>query len=361
MNTLKYSSNHSLRIIMAIGAKDMMDALKNRATLANIVVVFLIVVAYRWLPSLTGGGNDSLVVLDTGDSRLMAELDSSSELDAIRVTSMDAFTRLLDDIDVMALGLVIPDTFDQHLLAGQVATVDGYVMWPERDKIQQLKTTWQSELSSLVGGPVSIEIAGILHPSPDSMGPGLAALTAVLGIYFMGNLLIPHLMFEERQTKTIEAMLLSPAGPVHIVLGKAVAGSLYCLLLIVALLILFGNLVVNWWLAALASLCALIFAVAMGLLAGSFCETKAQIMAWSMIPAQILLIPVFLALMEPILPEFLRAALPWMPMVGQSLLFRYAFSNGASLADVLSALAIVLASGLAVLALVVWKVRRTVH
>jgi len=361
MSRFQYRPGDSLRIIMAIGAKDMVDALKNKNTLANILIVLLLMVAYKWMPSLMTQNDASLVILDSGQSRLVAQLENDPALDPIQVTSMDSFVDLMGDIDVMEMGFVIPADFDRDLASGQGASLDGYLMWPDRDKIEQLKATWQSELSSLAGGPVSIDIAGVLLPSPDAWGPGLAALAAVLTIFFMGTLLIPHLMFEERQMRTLEAMLVSPASATHIVLGKSVAGVFYCFVAIIALLICFGDLVMNWGVAAMATTCAIVFAVAMGLLAGSFCQTKSQMMAWSMIPAQILLVPVFLSLMEPILPDILRAALPWMPMVGQSLLFRYAFSDGASLADVLSALAIVFASGLAVLGLVVWKVRRTIR
>jgi ABC-type Na+ efflux pump permease subunit len=37
----------SLRVVWAIASKDIVDALKNKTTLINIIIVFLVMVAYK--------------------------------------------------------------------------------------------------------------------------------------------------------------------------------------------------------------------------------------------------------------------------------------------------------------------------
>ena len=40
------------RIIWAIASKDIVMAIKNRTTLTNMIIVFLMILVFRWLPNL---------------------------------------------------------------------------------------------------------------------------------------------------------------------------------------------------------------------------------------------------------------------------------------------------------------------
>jgi hypothetical protein len=63
-------------------------------------------------------------------------------------------------------------------------------------------------------------------------------------------------------------------------------------------------------------------------------------------------------MVDPLFSESIRHILSWVPTVAVSLLFRYAFSDGATTDQVLTSLSVVMGSALLVVGAVVWKVRR---
>lgn len=348
-----------LRVVWTIGTKDIAEALRNKTTLANILVVVGIVIAYKYMLTMTKKDDSFLVVFDVGHSSLMTALVESPGFNPLPASSMADFEEHLDDFDVRELGLVIPADFDRQLVTGESVELKGYTSWANRGLARKSKSDYERRLGELVARSVHIELVDAICPDPDSMGPSRwTGITSVLAIFFMGTLVVPPLMFEEKQTKTLDALLISPASVRQMVLGKALAGLFYCMLAAIVVLSVNWMYIVSWVLVVLSALCALLFSVGMGLLAGSFCENKQQLMVWSLIPAQILLVPVFLMGMEPILPDALRAAISWIPTVAQAELFRYAFSAGAPFIQVLASLSIALVAALLILALVAWRIGR---
>ena len=99
-------------------------------------------------------------------------------------------------------------------------------------------------------------------------------------IYFVFStalLLIPHLMLEEKQTKTLDALLTSPASPGQVVLGKALAGFFYILVIGGLALALFSLYIVHWGLALAAFLGYALLAIGLGLAVGSFIKSAETI------------------------------------------------------------------------------------
>jgi hypothetical protein len=119
---MKSSLSENLRIIWAITAKDMLEALKNRTTLSVVVIALLMVITYRYFPSLTMGSSSSnLLVYDAGPSSYWAALDASEDPEA-EVHGPYPTQRMMEhDLRkgfVPELGLVIPEDFDQQVAAG---------------------------------------------------------------------------------------------------------------------------------------------------------------------------------------------------------------------------------------------------
>jgi ABC-2 type transport system permease protein len=175
----------------------------------------------------------------------------------------------------------------------------------------------------------------------------------------MTTLTVPHLMFEEKQSRTIDALLVSPVSIGQMVTGKALAGTFYCLTVVVVAFAFNWAFVVHWALTILTVLWGMLLAVGFGLLLGTFLERREQMMIWAMIPGQFLLGPVFLTVFDVILPETVRNVIYWIPTVALAKAFRYAFSQGATWAQIALHLGIVVISAVFVFALVVWKVRRS--
>ena len=117
-------------------------------------------------------------------------------------------------------------------------------------------------------------------------------------------------------------------------------------------------LVVRWGMAILTALIGLLLSVTMGLAMGVFFQRKQQLNSWGMGIFTVILGPMFLNVIEPILPKALQAVFNWVPTVTLVKAFRFSFSRGATPLQIASNLGITAASAVLVLALVVWRVRQ---
>jgi ABC-2 type transport system permease protein len=259
------------------------------------------------------------------------------------------------------LGLTIPVGFDRALAAGQPPKLEGYVMhWVSDDKAAELRVLFEQQFSEWTGHSVQINLQGnALYPFPDTMGPARnASISITVVIVLSGLMIVPLLLIEEKRAKTLDAVLISPANSRQIVIGKALVGVFYGLATIGTALLVNRALVVQWGTAVLASLSGLLLSVAIGLAMGVFFERKQQVSSWGMLIFAILLIPVFLNIIEPILPKAVQVVFGWMPAAAVAKTLRFSFSQGATPAQVAANLGLALGSALLVLAVVAWQIRR---
>jgi ABC-2 type transport system permease protein len=363
MNMAKRKLSENLRIIWAIAAKDIMDAIKNKTTLTAILLVLFMMVAYRLLPSLENADTPPrLALFDAGKSRLVADLENSFEFDLVSLPSAEKMKAYVGDKDIVMLGLVLPPGFDERLASADHIELDGYtVHWADDDAVTRVQTFFQKRLTEITEKPVRINTAGnIVYTQKDSRGYALlAALSVVFAITIGGISLVPNLMLEEKQTKTMRALLVSPASVGQIVTGKALAGMFYCLAGTGVALVINQKLINQWGLASLGALCGSLFAVGLGLLLGSTIELRGQLVLWTWFLLIALLMPVFLSILDEILPTTLIAVLGWIPTVALSKILRLSFSDRAPLAQFGPELVLVTGWSALILAAVVWVVRRS--
>lgn len=180
-----------------------------------------------------------------------------------------------------------------------------------------------------------------------------AVLTLIL--VTTGGFLVPYLMFEEKQTHTMDALLVSPATAADITIGKALAGIAYCLTAMAVVLAFNHATVTGWGVAILTVLVGAFLAVGVGLLMGALVETAQQVGAWMIVPIAALMAPILFAMLGN-LPPILESLLPWLPTVALGDLFLLSFSGSATLGRALPELAVVLGWTLPLYAAVIWIV-----
>jgi len=353
----------NLRVILAIVGKDIVDAIKNKSIFSQILTVIFIIVLYRFLPSFeTGNELPRLVLYDAGSSQLVADLENSMVLDLVETPSQAAMEAFIEDQDVVVLGLVLPPELDEKINAGGAIQIEGYaVHWASEKEIAETINLVETEIEKLAGHSIQIHTEeNVVYSIPDSRGRSfLVSLSVVLVLVIARAFIVPLLMLEEKQNKTLDALLVSPASPSLVVLGKAFSGSLYCAIAAAAALILNHTLITHWGLAVLATLCGVLFAVGVGLLLGSIFEVKQQLTLWGFVLVNFLGIPLFLRMMNDILPAGLMKIINIIPTVALSKVFQASFSNRATLDIFGPDLAVVLTGTVIVYTIVVWVVRRS--
>jgi ABC-2 type transport system permease protein len=274
------------------------------------------------------------------------------------VDSQQAMETTLADLNAEVLGLTIPAGFGEMLASGARGELEGYVVWARRSAADKLAGEMERYLETLLQAPVQLTVEGnMVYPPAKGTGTlGMTAAVLALVLITTGGFLVPYLIFEEKQTHTMDALLVSPASAADITIGKALAGIAYCLTAMAVVLAFNYSSVVGWSAAFLAVLVGALLAVGVGLLMGTLFETAQQMGAWMIIPIGALMAPIMLAMLGS-LPPILEALLPWLPTVALANLFLLSFSGSATLAQALPDLALVLAWTLPLYAAVIWIVR----
>jgi ABC-2 type transport system permease protein len=349
-----------IRIVWAITLKDITETLKNKVTLGVLLPVLFILVFYRMLPSLLKDDpGPNFLVYDAGEASLTAALEESGQVNLYDYPDREMMLEQLADGDSPELGLLIPQDFDQRLGSGEELEFEGYVLhWVSPTEVTELLRFAELHISELAGAPVQINLTTI-HPQPDSFGLFLPSMGIIFVLFLVGVSLVPNIMIEEKQNKTIDALLISPAKPEHMIIGKALTGLFYAMLCMGLWLVLNANLVTHWWLTILVGLCAALFGVSIGLLLGTIFEVRQQLQLWAWLIFVPLFVPVMLVILSDILPPALVSVLHWTPTVALFDALRLSYTESTPWTGFVPQLALVLAITLALLALGAWIIRRS--
>lgn len=319
------------RLIWAITAKDILAALKNKNTISVIISALFVVIAYRVLPTLTNlDSSPNVLIYDGDESALVAFMQNSDVLEVHTFPTEEKMKGALSNADVPELGLVLPAGLDQALEAGQAPELQGYLMyWVDEADAIELKNRVKAEITRLVGTPVDIQVTGnVVYNSTDSSGLGnWAALATVFVVATIGLSMIPHLMLEEKQSHTMEALLVSPANAYHVVAAKALVGLFYCLLIASIALGLNHNLVLHWELAIAAVVLGSLFTTSLGILLGTLIENRGQLTLGASILIAPLFFPIILSLMDDLFPAVLIQVFRGVPTTVQFNLLRASFAG----------------------------------
>ncbi len=356
----------NLRILWAITTKDLLEALKNKGSLAFIVGVLVVLAINRLYSSPAGAkAPPNLLIYDAGDSSLVATLEGSSAVKLTEYPSQEELEQRSRSGDDADLALVIPADFDQLLDSGEEPVLEGTMAyWVSEAAAKELVSRVEQEITRLVGQPVRINLEGNrVYLQPEAVVPGsaphLASITLLMALTLVGLGVTPQLMFEEKQTRTLEALLVSPATSGQVVLGKALAGLFYSLTITLVVMALHANLIIHWGPALAAVIAGSLFTVAIGLFLGMLFATRQQFTLWAFVILNVLLVPVFLYGERGLLPEAVNVVVAWIPTAALANIFWVSFSYHAPAAAFVPELALVIGCTALILAVVVWLVRRS--
>ena len=207
---------HSIRIILAIAAKDALDAIKNRTTLSILLGACLLMISGQALPLLMKlSAKPTVLIYDTGRSRLIPELKKAADLRLGAAASEAELRTRVAEASSPVLGLSIPADFDALAEATEGVKLQGYVPhWIDAQEEADMGAFFEERLSRLIGQPVEITTEGnAVYPSADAGGqPFMSSLTLVLVIVTIAGAVVPYLLIDEKETRTLEALLVTPAS-----------------------------------------------------------------------------------------------------------------------------------------------------
>ncbi len=184
----------------------------------------------------------------------------------------------------------------------------------------------------------------------------LLILLLVMALAMTGAFVVPLLLVEEKEKHTLDALLISPAGPAEVAAGKALTGMVYSLLITGILLTMNNGWEGDWPVTVLVVILGGLFMVAVGLLMGAVFRTTPQVNTWSTVVMLGLMVPSWFGATG-LFPGWERY-FHLVPTNFMVKVLRLSLAGEASLPQVWGDLALLLASVLLVFAAVVWVLRR---
>ncbi len=328
MNSLRLSDN--LRILLAFTLKDIRDAIQNKMILRVGVGTLMVWLSSMALPFLLSMRDSlDLRIYDPGRSEVVRQLAKDDRLDVSRMRFEQELMESVGGSFNEALGLVVDEQIDETIASDATVIIAGYYPhWMESDQVAALVAEVQAKFEALTGRSVQIDIKdGARYPSYQAGGrPSMISSALVIVIFTVGGMLTPFLMIEEKEKGTLSAILVSPASRWQFVLGKAMAGLFYSLIVVVVALAMSGRWIVHWDVAILAALVGSLFTVSIGLLVGVLTENPSGLGLWFGLFMMVMLVPVFLELaITGGAQSWWQVVLKWLPTVGFSDLIRASF------------------------------------
>ncbi len=214
------------------------------------------------------------------------------------------------------LGLAIPPDFDELAASGQAQELQGYVIyWTSPEKAAQIRQAAEAELTRLAGAPVSVraELTPVYPAFAENQLGNWAALTLVFALLMISIQLIPNLMLEEKNTRTLDALLVSPASAWELAAGKALAGLFYGLLASAVIVAVFFSTLIHFLPIFLAILLGGMFMALVGLWTGLKVDSRGQLSFYVLGWIGLLFIPVVVYQLSDLFSGGLGKALRWLP------------------------------------------------
>lgn len=319
-------------IAWTIATKDILDALKNRIVISQIVAVTVILLTVKGLGLILQPPYTQIVLYDPGNTNLGQTLADSPDFGVNRATSLLELQQLIGNMGFglgAEIGIEIPLEFDQQFDSEEKPKINGYVSWANRTKATRLKQEMEIALLELTGKDMDVIIEGNIITPPKEIGllVGLITMFAVTIILNMGLILVPTLMLEEKQTHTMDALLVSPASISQVVMGKALAGFFYILVTAAIIYLIYWTGVVHWGISGLFIIGAGLFSVAVGLLFGIIFNNQQDMTGWLSFAMILISGSIFVELINLEVPSLIELILQWLPPVALAKIFWASFST----------------------------------
>ncbi len=279
-----------------------------------------------------------LGIVDEGESQVVQNV---RDVEGIQVTfpeSAAALKTLVENNDLDG-GLVLPAGFDGALQAGQMPNVQFFFGGQSLASNRVvLGVTMVDLIRQVAGSPAPIDVETITVGEGDTVPivSRLLPLIVLMAVLIAGALTPATSLVEEKEKRTLTALLVTPTRLSDVLIGKGALGFILAMATGVVTLALNGALGANPAALLLVLVLATLMAAEVGLMLGSFAkDTKALYTIWK--SGAIVLVAPVIFFIWPNLPQWIAKIFPTYYFL--SPLFDIAI-RGAGLADVWVELAI---------------------
>jgi ABC-2 type transport system permease protein len=356
--------------MLAVARKDALDLILNPGTLAVLLIPILVALLFALLSSALSPDTARLLVYNPGGSaaeQVLSEGFPNAQITHARSAGEVQTAFQGDGSNPYAAGLVVPADFEISVLAGAPAQLAVYFNAQDVSSQQQqlLKRALSDYARNLAQpqAPVTLAASSVnaADAASDSMVPGpFYALLSVMTSFIVGASLMPNLLIEEKERKTLWMLLISPATMTDIVAGKLLVGLGYQTGLSLVTLAVQRAFTRQTPVIVLFILLGCCLTVAMGLLVGSIFRSVHVGGPFTGIIALLFLLPAFFAgpLGKIVAGSLLQQCIRLLPTYYLADGLLAALQDQATLQQVVTDGVVALGTALAFFAAAVWVLRR---
>jgi ABC-type multidrug transport system permease subunit len=353
----------SLRIVAAIAGKDVREAFRNRLILSVMIGTVFLALNGSLLPALINWGSPpTAVVFDEGRSALVREAAGKIDGRLVAAASREDMEAQVVQAAGAWIGFVIPADFDALARSGAEIQIDAYAAhWTDPEKAARDAAYFAEQLSLAASTEVRITMAKEgLYPSVDSAGqPVFNLINQFLMLVVVGFAIVPLLFVEEKESRTMDILTVSPAGYMQILVGKLLAGMTYGLFIGIVIALINLRQIVHWDILGLTLVFGALFVVSVGMLIGVLADSPTAAAFWGSPLLLLSALPMLLeAFFAGVWPAWLTDLLAWFPTSVIMRMLRISIAGVAPAQMVWQSAAVLLAASAVMYTLVAWVMRR---
>lgn len=353
--------NH-FKIILAIARKDISQAVKDKMILGVIIGVFLLILPSQLIPIILQNESTPLaVVYGAKPTALANTLSNLSDTNAISVKNLPDLKDEIASGRSNTIGLVLPDDFSTKVTLKESIHIDGYLAhWTKPDEATQLEDHFEKTILSLTNSPIDITIVDAhVYPDEDTRGPQVMFILQMINaIMTITLVLVPQLMITEKETHTLDAMLISPASLTDLVIGKGLVGVFYAGVAVMIVISMNVYIIAHWPLIIFSVISGTILAVLTGLLIGLLFGNYQQATFVMWIVGVATIAPPFIKLLLTVqLPNVIDSIVNWLPSGQLSDLLMMSLMKSVNVQSALLGLGIIWFVNLILIFLNLWLIK----
>ena len=307
----------NIRRVFILLGKELRHGSRNFIFVFAVVIPIVLTLVISLLFGTIFSGKPKLGINDQGNSQLASLLVDTDALLTSEYSTEDNLRSAVESGGV-DFGIVIPQEFDSTLLNDEQAELNAY-LWGESllKNRAAIATTLVVVVREMIGQEVPVEIL------TTSLGDGddipwekrLFPFIVFMAIFMGGSMVPATSLVDEKQKRTIKALVITPTTYGDVYISKGAFGFLVSIF--VAILVLFLNRAFGNQPFLLSGVLALsaVMAAALGVLLGAFIKDINTLFAVIKGMGLLLYAPLFIYIF-PTIPEWVGRIFPTYYMIG---------------------------------------------
>ena len=347
----------SLKRVRILLGKEFLRGPKNYIFIFSVVAPIVISLFFSLIFGTLFSEKPKLGVVDEGSSQLVP---MTQELDSLVTKEYATVSEMKQAVESGAvdIGIVLPPGFDSSVMQGERVEITAYVWGESLAKNRTIIGVTIADLvRELTGQEAPIEMEAITLGDGESIpwNDRLLPLVVLMAV-FLGGLMLPATsVVNEKEKKTLEALVITPTTIGDVFLSKGILGFIISLFMGILILVLNQAFGTEPLLLTLVLALGAIMAVELGMILGAFVKDFTTLFAVWKFGGILLFAPVFVYLF-PQIPEWIGRIFPTyyliQPIVELS-------QRGGSWPDIATNVFILVGLDLILIGVVMFALRRT--